>query len=44
MPYAEICEQLGIALPTVDYHVKYAMNFLKKILKNAYLLSFLLWN
>lgn len=44
LPYAEICEQLGIALPTVDYHVKYAMNFLKKILKKAYFLLFILWN
>lgn len=42
LPYADICKQLGISLPTVDYHVKYAMNFLKKILKKAYFLLFLL--
>lgn len=42
LPYAEICSQLGISLPTVDYHIKYAMNFLKKILKKAYFLLLLL--
>lgn len=43
LPYAEICQQLGISLPTVDYHVKYAMTTLKKILKKAHFLIPILW-
>lgn len=43
LPYAEICEQLGISLPTVDYHVKYAMTTLRKILKKSLFWVFLLW-
>ena len=30
VPYKEICELLGVSLATVNYHVGYAMDFLKK--------------
>lgn len=33
MSYAEIAQMLGISIPTVNYHVTFAMNSLRKILK-----------
>lgn len=33
LPYAEICRMLEISLTTVNYHIGYAMNALKKRLK-----------
>ncbi|MCM1452154.1 MAG: RNA polymerase sigma-70 factor [Clostridium sp.] len=33
VPYKQITEMLGITLPTVNYHVAYAMDKLKKALK-----------
>ncbi|WP_279103863.1 sigma factor-like helix-turn-helix DNA-binding protein [Bacteroides acidifaciens] len=30
MPYAEIARMLQISLPTVNYHIGYAMNALRK--------------
>lgn len=35
MPYRQITEMLGISLPTVNYHVAYAMERLRKALKGA---------
>lgn len=34
LPYAEICRMLEISLATVNYHIGYAMNALKKRLKS----------
>lgn len=35
IPYAEIAKSLEISLATVNYHVGYAMNYLKKMLNPA---------
>lgn len=35
IPYAEIARMLHISLPTVNYHIGYAMNALKKKLANG---------
>ena len=35
IPYAEIAHMLQISLPTVNYHIGYAMNALKKKLVNG---------
>lgn len=39
MPYSEICKQTGITLATVNYHIAYAMDMLKKKLRNFNLRS-----
>ena len=33
MPYADICDMLKISLATVNYHVGYALQSLRKRLK-----------